>query len=211
MDIILSVQRRLWVAVLAVMTSSSAEAAAHELDGFVAAVMEQYAIPGVAVAVVDDGELVFAKGYGVQQIDRPDRVDENTTFGIGSVTKSFTAAAAAMLVDDGKLAWDAPIIDYIPSLHFSDPWLTAHATVRDLVAHRLGIDEPWLYLARSGDLDRTAQVVRYMKPSVPFRTFLYSNTGYGLLGKTIEDTSGRSWDEFITERILKPLGMNHSA
>lgn len=115
--------RRL-VLLLALAASGSAAAPVHELDGFVVAAMERWAIPGLAVAVVKDNEIVFAKGYGVRQIGRPDRVDENTSFGIGSVTKSFTAAGAAMLVDEGKLAWDAPIIDYISSLHFSDPWIT---------------------------------------------------------------------------------------
>jgi CubicO group peptidase (beta-lactamase class C family) len=190
--------------------SAAAVAGTGALDSFVAEEMQRWALPGVAIAVVKDGEVVFARGYGVRQIDDPDRVDENTTFGIGSVTKSFTAAATAMLVDDGKLAWDANVIDYVPSLHFFDPWITAHATVRDLASHRLGIEDAAIYMLRGGDLDWTASALRYMRPELPFRTFLYSNAGYAMLGKTIATTTHMSWDDFIAQRIFKPLGMNNS-
>lgn len=201
-----------WLSTLVLTLScvSHAHAAERDLDKFVADEMQRWAIPGLAVAVVSGDRVVFAKGYGSRQIDRAERVDEHTTFGIGSVTKSFTATAAAMLVDDGKLAWDAPIIDFVPTLHFSDPWLTAHATVRDLASHRLGIDEPAIYLVYGGDIERTTSAVRYMRQAVPFRTFLYSNTGYAMLGQTVAATSGMSWDDFIATRIFKPLGMNES-
>lgn len=189
---------------------SYASASERELDEFVAEEMQRWAIPGLAVAVVRDGRVVFAKGYGLRQIGRPEPVDEHTAFGIGSVTKSFTVTAAAMLVDEGKLTWDAPIIDFLPMLHFSDPWLTAHATVRDLASHRLGIGEPAIYLVSGGTLERTTRAVRYIRPDVPFRTFLYSNVGYAMLGQTIAETSGVSWDDFIASRIFKPLGMNDS-
>lgn len=184
---------------------------ATELDGFVTAAMQRWNIPGLAIAVVQDDQMVFARGYGVREAGQPGQVDADTTFGIGSVTKSFTAAASAMLVDDGKLAWDRPVIDYLPQLHFFDPWITGHAVVRDLTSHRLGIDESALYFATEGNLDRTLQAVRYMRPAVPFRTFLYSNTGYALLGKAIEQVAGRSWDDFIATRIFQPLGMTHSS
>jgi CubicO group peptidase (beta-lactamase class C family) len=201
-----------WLAPMVLILSWSAQTRASErdLDGFIGEEMQRWAIPGLAVAVVRGDRVVFAKGYGVRQIDRKDRVDEHTTFGIGSVTKSFTAASAAMLVDEGKLAWDAPVIDYLPTLHFFDPWITAHASVLDLASHRLGIDESAMYMVRGGNIDQTARAVRYMRPAVPFRTFLYSNTGYALLGKTVADTSGMSWDDFIATRIFKPLGMNDS-
>ncbi len=204
----------IWVAVAAMLSgffATNANAAtAHKLDGYVEAAMKAWEIPGLAVAVVQDGKVVFARGYGIRQAGRPERVDENTSFGIGSVTKSFTATAAAMLVDDGKLAWDAPIIDYIPSLQFNDPWITAHATVRDLAAHRLGIDGFLAYFVIGGDLDETVRKTRYIPAKAPFRSFLYSNTGYALLGKTIENASGGTWDQFITQRILEPLGMRNS-
>lgn len=192
-------------------TAATAGTAATELDGFVVAEMQRWNIPGLAVAVVKDDQIVFAKGYGVREAGRPDQVDTDTTFGIGSVTKSFTAASSAMLVDDGKLAWDQPLMDFLPGLHFFDPWITGHAVLRDLTSHRLGIDESALYFATEGNLDRTLQAVRYMRPAVPFRTFLYSNTGYALLGKAIEQASGRSWDDFIATRIFQPLGMTHSS
>lgn len=205
-------KHRGWLAaiVLALSSGSHAHASERDLDKFVADEMQRWAIPGLAVAVVSGDRIVFAKGYGSRQIDRAERVDEHTTFGIGSVTKSFTATAAAMLVDDGKFAWDAPIIDFVPTLHFADPWLTTHATVRDLASHRLGIDEPAIYLLYGGNIERTTSAVRYMRQTVPFRTFLYSNTGYAVLGQTVAVTSGTSWDDFIATRIFKPLGMNES-
>lgn len=201
-----------WLMSIALCLSCGPHARAGErdLDKFISDEMQRWAIPGLAVAVVRDDRIVLSKGYGLRQIDRTERVDEHTTFGIGSVTKSFTATAAAMLVDEGKLAWDAPVIDYLPTVHFFDPWITAHATVRDLASHRLGIDESAIYMVRGGDIDQTARAVRYMRPAVPFRTFLYSNTGYALLGKTVADTSRMSWDDFIAARIFKPLGMNES-
>ncbi|HEY5760237.1 MAG TPA: serine hydrolase [Steroidobacter sp.] len=201
-----------WSMLIVLMLSWGAHARASErdLDGFIADEMQRWAIPGLAVAVVRGDRVVLAKGYGVRQVDRGERVDAHTTFGIGSVTKSFTATSAAMLVDEGKLVWDAPVIDYLPSLHFFDPWITGHASVLDLASHRLGIDESAIYMVRGGNIDQTARAVRYMRPVVPFRTFLYSNTGYALLGKTVADTSGTSWDDFIAERIFKPLGMNDS-
>jgi CubicO group peptidase (beta-lactamase class C family) len=115
-----------------------------------------------------------------------------------------------MLVDDGKLAWDEPIIDYIPSLHFNDPWLTAHATIRDLGSNRTGIDAFLNYYMKSGDHDSAVRAARYAPQQTPFRTFQYSNTGFAILGKAIESASGQNWEDFVTGRILKPLGMNHS-
>ena len=207
-----SLRKRSFSGLIALMLSCSLHARASErdLDGFIKEEMQRWAIPGLAVAVVRDNRVEFVKGYGLRQVDRAERVDEHTTFGIGSVTKSFTATSAAMLVDEGKLAWDAPVIDYLPTLHFFDPWITAHATILDLASHRLGIDESAIYMVRGGNIDQTARAVRYMRPTVPFRTFLYSNTGYALLGKTVADTSGMSWDDFIATRIFKPLGMNDS-
>lgn len=195
---------------MASMAATAHAAPADDLDGFVQAVMKEWNIPGVAVAVVKDDQIVFARGYGVRQVGRPERVDENTSFGIGSVTKSFNATAAAMLVDDGKIAWDRPIIDYIPSLHFSDPWITAHGTLRDLGAHRLGIDSLLSYFLRGGDLDSTVRTARHIVPQGPYGSFRYSNTGTTILGKVVENASGQSWDDFVTSRILKPLDMNNS-
>lgn len=213
MDSTASRERRFgWLSalILALTCGAHAQASERDLDKFVADEMQRWAIPGLAVAVVSSDRIVFAKGYGLRQIDRVERVDEHTAFGIGSVTKSFTATAAAMLADDGKLAWDAPIIDFVPTLHLSDPWLTAHATVRDLASHRLGIDEPAIYLVHGGNIEQTTSAVRYMRQALPFRTFLYSNTGYAMLGQTVARASGMSWDDFIATRIFKPLGMNES-
>jgi CubicO group peptidase (beta-lactamase class C family) len=184
--------------------------AAHELDDYVRSVMAHWGIPGVAVAVVRDGEIVFEQGYGIREVGRAEQVDAHSIFGIGSMTKSFTALAAAMMVDEGKVDWDAPIIDYIPWFRFKDPWITAHATVRDLAAHRTGIDESFTWAHHTGGIDRTLKAVRYVDPTVPYGTFLYSNTGIAALGKVVEMTAHKSWDEVIKTRIFAPLDMTGS-
>ncbi|MDT9600210.1 serine hydrolase domain-containing protein [Sphingosinicella rhizophila] len=195
---------------LAAGSVAASAAPAKDVDTFIDALMKEWDIPGVSVAVVKDDKIIFARGYGVRQAGRPERVDENTSFGIGSVTKSFNATAAAMVVDDGKVGWDKPVIDYIPSLQFSDPWITQHATVRDLAAHRLGIDGFLSYFVRGGDLDSTVRGARYIVPQAAFGAFTYSNTGTTILGKVIENASGQSWDDFVTSRIIRPLGMKNS-
>ncbi|MGH8030832.1 MAG: serine hydrolase [Luteimonas sp.] len=197
---------------LALLTATGTAVAAEaeqDLDSFVLEAMRRWSIPGVAVAVVQEDKLVFAKGYGVRQLGRSERVDENSTFGIGSVTKSFTTAATAMLVDEGKLAWDAPIIDYLPAYRLSDPWLTANASIRDLVSHRIGIEAP-LDQLRNGSHEHSVRATRYMRPAAPFRSFYYSNVGYATLGQVIDDVSGSTWDDFVAGRIFEPLGMTQS-
>src|SRR5881397_3499748 len=111
----------------------------HELDAYVATVLRDWDLPGAAVAVVKDGQVIVAKGYGVRELGRPDLVDANTIFDVASLTKSFTAAAIASLVDEKKLAWDAPVRSYLPTLEFPDPYLTANVTLRDLLCHRVDI------------------------------------------------------------------------
>src|SRR5690606_16584967 len=96
-------------------------------------------VPGLAVAIVSGDSIVIAKGYGVREIGRPDAVDANTRFAIGSTTKAMTVAALGMLVDEGKVRWDAPVITYLPHFRVADPYVTRELTVRDLITHRGGL------------------------------------------------------------------------
>ncbi|HEY7573929.1 MAG TPA: serine hydrolase, partial [Thermoanaerobaculia bacterium] len=181
------------------------------LDDEIAAAIEEWQIPGAAVVVVKDGRTVAAKGYGVRELGKPDRVDADTIFDIASLTKSFTAAAIASMVDEGRLDWDKPIRSYLPAVQFSDPWLTANVTLRDLLCHRTGVRNNAAPFR--GHLTRT-QVVglfRYLEPLSAFRTkWEYSNIGYALAGEVAATAAGASWEEVVARRIILPLDMTRT-
>ena len=130
----------LTLALLLPVASPATEGA--DLDGLeshVARVLEQLEVPGIGVAVVKDGEVVVARGYGIRRVGDPAPVDENTLFGIASNSKAFTCAALSILVEEGKLGWDDPVTRHLPELQMHDPWVTREITVRDLVTHRAGL------------------------------------------------------------------------
>ncbi len=190
-------------------------AAPPDLDSFVERVRGAFEVPGIAVAIVKDGHVVMAKGYGVKKLGDPAPVDAETLFGIASNTKAFTAAALAILVDDGKIRWDDPVINYLPSFQMYDPYVTREMTIRDLLTHRSGLG------LGAGDLlfwphtdftpDEIIHKLRYIKPATSFRShYAYDNILYLVAGQIIPAVTGVSWNHFIEERIFKPLGMVHS-
>lgn len=183
---------------------------AKRIDAFVEHVMARWAVPGMAVAIISDGKIVVSKGYGVLESDGTQRVNADSVFQIGSMSKSFSATAAAMLVDDGKLAWDRPAVDYLPALHYADPWLTSHVTVRDLASNRVGIDDDLAWLLRDEDEAALLHAIAFIQSDAPFRTFRYSNTGFTTLGMVTERASAMTWSELIRTRVLQPLGMTRS-
>ena len=182
-----------------------------ELDHYVANALRDFQIPGAAIVIVKDDRVVATKGYGVRKLGTADPVDADTIFDIASLTKSYTAAAIASLVDEKKLDWDTPVRNYLPKLEFSDPYLTANVTLRDLLSHRTGIRNNAAPFR--GHLSR-AQIVslfKYLKPTAPFRTrWDYSNIGYALAGEVAAARSGNSWEEMVTNRIIKPLRMTRT-
>src|SRR5258708_8828775 len=117
-----------------------------DLDSYVARVLKTFEVPGLAVAIVKDGRVVLAKGYGVRKLGETTPVDENTLFGIGSNTKAFTSAALATLVDEGKISWDDPVYQRLPGFQMYDPYVSHEMTIRDLLTHRIGMG------LREGDL-----------------------------------------------------------
>ena len=119
--------------------AQKAPAPPADLDSYVTRVMKEFQVPGLSVAIVKDGKVVVAKGYGVRELGKPGKVDAHTRFGIASNTKIFTATALALLVEDGKLEWDAPVIRYLPAFAMYDPYVTREITVRDLLVHRSGL------------------------------------------------------------------------
>jgi len=185
---------------------------AHDVDTVVASAMKAFAVPGMAVGIVKDGQLVLARGYGVRSIDARAPVDGRTLFQIGSNTKAFTTAAIAILVDEGKLKWDDKVVQYLPQFQLYDPYVTREFTIRDLVTHRSGLPSGAGDLLIFPDTDFTrAQMVerlRGLRPTTGFRArFGYDNVLYVAAGQVIEKASGEPWEAFVQRRILDRLGM----
>ena len=187
------------------------------MDAAVARTLKAFDVPGMAVAVVKDGQVVLSKGYGVSSLATKAPMDANTLFGIASNTKAFTSAALGLLVEAGKLRWDDKVTDHIPEFKMYDPYVTAEFTVRDLLTHRSGLG------LGAGDLmmfpdsaDFTVKDVihnlRYFKPVSSFRSkFDYDNNHYIVAGEVVARIAKQPWDDFVETRLLKPLGMNRSA
>lgn len=193
-----------------------------EIDVLVEKTLKTFDVPGIAVAVVKDGKVIHAKGYGVRSLDTKQKVDENTLFGIASNSKAFTSAALGMLIDEKigsptRLTWDTKVTDIIPEFKMYNPYVTDEFTVRDLLTHRSGLG------LGAGDLmfwpdqnDFTLKDIihnlRYLKPVSGFRTkYDYDNLLYIVAGEVVARVSGMSWENFIETRILTPLGMNSTA
>ena len=181
-------------------------------DGYVAQAVVDWEVPGLAVAVVKDGELLFARGYGVLEAGQPERVDEHTLFSIGSTTKAMTAAVLAMLVDEGRIAWDDPVIEHLPWFQLADPYLTRHTRVRDLLTHNVGLpNADYLWYEQDRTPEDIVRSLRYVEATYPARGgFIYQNIMYAAAGQLTEAVTGRSWGEVVEARIFEPLGMTRS-
>ena len=178
-------------------------------DAYVEQALRDWGVPGMAIAVVRNDSVVFIKGYGVRELGKPARVDARTLFAIGSSTKAFTAAALALLVDSGKVAWDDPVTKHLPWFELSDPYVTRELTVRDLVTHRSGLPRGDLaWYGSAFDQSEVLRRVRYLKPRWSFRsTYGYQNIMFLAAGEVVEAASGASWSDFLKARIFTPLGM----
>src|SRR5918912_2189167 len=178
-------------------------------DEFMEKVLKDWNAPGVAVGVVADDKLVFAKGYGYRDYEKKLPVTPNTLFPIASNTKLFTAIAAGFLVEEGKLTWNSPIRESVPSIQFYNDYLNNTITLRDMLSHRTGItrhDSIW-YKSDFSEKELFERL-KYLEPKEPPRSmFLYNNMMYAGVGYSIRLQSGKPWDEFVRERILRPLGM----
>jgi CubicO group peptidase (beta-lactamase class C family) len=181
-------------------------------DGFVEQVMKDWKVPGIAVAIVKDGKVVYAQGYGYRDVKRGLKVTPNTLFAIGSCSKAFTAAALGMLVDEKKLEWDKPVRNYLPDLMLSDGYATEHIRPRDLVSHQSGLprhDLIWYGspLSRKELFER----LRHLEPSAPLHArYQYNNLMFMTAGVLVERVAGITWEEFVRRRIFDPLGMKNS-
>src|SRR5262245_35656226 len=190
-------------------------APAADLDQWVARAMKTFEVPGIALAIVKDDAVVVAKGYGVRKLGEPAAVDAKTLFGIASNTKAFTATALGLLVEEKKIEWDAPVIRYLPAFAMWDPYVTRELTVRDLLVHRSGLglgagDLLWWPPSTYNRKD-IAHRLRFIPPATSFRSaYAYDNVLSLVAGEVIEAVSGRSWEDFVTSRILAKAGMTGS-
>lgn len=190
---------------------------AQTIDQVTENALKAFNVPGIAVAVIKDGTLVHAKGYGVQSIKTKEKVTSSTLFGIASNSKAFTATALAILVDEGKIKWDDRVQQHIPEFKMYNDYVTKEFTIRDLLTHRSGLG------LGAGDLmvwpdghnftpTDIIQNIQYLKPVSGFRAkYDYDNLLYIIAGVVIERVSGKSWADFITQRLLEPIGMTKTA
>ena len=178
-------------------------------DAYLEAIVKDWNVPGLGVGVVAKNRLVFARGYGFRDFGRKLPFTPKTTVPIASNTKLFTAVATGLLVEDGKLDWDKPVRQFVPDIQFFNDDLSAKVTIRDMLSHRTGItrhDTIWY----KSDFTRKElfERLKYLEPSQPMRqTFLYNNMMYAGAGYVIELLSGKTWEDFVRERLLQPLGM----
>lgn len=181
-------------------------------DETIAAEIEKYHTPGLAVAIIHKGEVVLSKGYGLRDVARNLPVTPETVFAIGSCTKAFTTMAMALLVEDGKLDWDKPIRHYLPSFKLYDPVASEHMTPRDLVCHRSGLPRhDFLWYGSSLSRAELVERLQYLQPNQPFRyLFQYQNLMYMAAGYLVGEVAGMSWEDFTQKRIFDKLGMSSS-
>jgi CubicO group peptidase (beta-lactamase class C family) len=182
------------------------------LDAYMAQVLEDWNVPGIGVGVVVKDKLIFAKGYGYRDYGKRLPFTPATTQPIASNTKLFTAMAAGLLIDEGKLDWDKPIRQYVPGIKFYNDDLERTITVRDMLSHRTGVTRHDLIWYKSEFSQKDLfERLKYLEPSeAPRSVFLYNNMMYAGAGYSIELISGKTWEAFVRERILRPLGMSNT-
>lgn len=196
--------------ILLVGSRLQAQDPAAAFDAYAARGLQTWHGAGLQVAVVKDGRVVFARGYGVRALGRPEPVDTNTLFAIGSTTKAITAAALGLLVDEGKLRWDDPVTRHLPGFQLSDPWVTRELTVRDLLTHRAGLgNADLLWYGTGWSTEEILRRARFIPSTYSMRSgYSYQNIMYAAAGAVVETASGMSWHQFVRNRILEPLAMS---
>jgi CubicO group peptidase (beta-lactamase class C family) len=192
------------------MKETTIAAITPELDALAAEAMAEWKVPGLAIAIVQDGETALLKAYGQRDVEAGLPATTGTQFTICSITKTFTATGLALLVDEGRLDWSKPVRDYVPEFRLHDPVATDRITVRDLLCHHSGLPRhDWIWMP--GGLSRAEMLaaMRYIEPSRDVRTdFQYSNLGYNAASVVVERASGLGWEDFTRTRLAEPLGMS---
>ncbi|MDP2138201.1 MAG: serine hydrolase [Candidatus Didemnitutus sp.] len=197
---------------VALAASAALPVRLEQFDAYAERVLREFDVPGMAVAVVQNGEVVLARGYGLRELGQPERVDSRTLFAIASNTKAFTSTLLAQLVDEKKLQWDDRVIDHLPWFAMSDPYVTREMTIRDLLVHRsglgLGAGDLLFWPATDYTTEEVVQRLKFIPLATSFRSaYAYDNILYAVAGLVIERISGRTWEQNVRERIFAPAGM----
>lgn len=195
------------------ITSDLDDIIAH-FDTYAEEERQKWNVPGMAIAIVKDGKVVFAKGYGVKTAGGSDPVTTSTVFQIGSTSKAFTAALAAMEVDSGRMNWTEPIVRYVPDFEMNDPWVTKEFTITDSLTQKSGLSDHWGTDLPIFGYDRAEIIhaLRYAEPVSSFRSqFMYQNVPFLVAAEAIEKTSGMSWEDNLQNRIFTPLNMTSAS
>ncbi len=184
----------------------------QDFDAQVERVRTQFEVPGIAVAIVKDGQVVLERGYGVREAGKPDRVQADTLFAIASNTKAFTAASLSILADEGKLKLDDRVIEHLPGFRMSDAYVTGEMRIRDLLSHRsglsLGAGDLLFWPTTSYSIDEVVRRLGKVPLKGGFRDrYAYDNILYAVAQKVIEQVSGQSYADFLQQRIFDPVGM----
>lgn len=196
----------------AAQKTSTTEKQLQEFEAYIAKAQRDWEVPGLAVAIVKDGKVLLAKGYGVRELGKPDAVNAQTLFACASTTKAMVATAMGILVDEGKINWDDAVMRHLPEFQLYDPYITREIKVRDLFIHDTGLgNADFLWSIMDIPSDEVLHKMRYVKPTYSLRSsFIYQNIFYLAAGKIIEKISHQSWDQFVRERIFHPLGMTRT-
>lgn len=183
-----------------------------EFDAYVEKSRKLFQIPGLAVTVVKDGKVILKKGYGIRQLGLTQPVDAQTLFACASTTKAMTATCMAMLVDEGKVKWDDPVVDYLPNFQLYDPYVTRELKIRDLFTHNSGVgNTDFLWSLMNIPTEQVIEKMKLAEPSYSLRSsFIYQNIFYVVAGEVIEKVSGQSWSTFMQKRIFMPLQMTRT-
>lgn len=207
--------KRIFVFVLIVISISvSAQADLKKLDAYYAKALKDWEVPGMSIAIVKDGKVIFAKGYGVREAGKSALADENTLYAIASNTKAMTSAMIAQLIEEGKLGWNDKVKKYLPYFELYDPYVSSETTIRDILSHRVGLgtfsgDIVWYRSTLSAE--DVIKRAKHLPRAYDFRSgYGYSNVMYLAAGEVIKKVTGKSWGENINERILTPLGMTRT-
>ena len=185
------------------------------IEEYALKVMERWQIPGLAVAIIKNNEIIFSGGFGVRELGKSGKVDGNTVFAVASNTKAFTGTSIALLESDGKLKLDDKIVKYLPNFSLFDSDITEYITIKDVLTHRIGIGtfhgdfNTW---GTNFSSDELIEKIRYVEPVFEFRNgYGYFNSGYVIAGKIIEEVSGMSWGSFVKENCITPLEMTRTS
>lgn len=208
-------KRKISICIVVLFSAASAFAqnSVEAFDNYAEAARVEWKVPGMSIAVVKDGKVLLAKGYGVRELGKDARVDADTLFGAMSTTKAMTAVTMAMLVDERKVSWDDKVIKHLPDFRVADPYITAELRIRDLFTHNGGMGNADFLWGWTPELttDEIVSRMQYARPAYPFRGgYTYQNIMYAVAGQVIEKVSGMPWERFVTERLFVPLGMRNT-